>query len=424
MVAGAAEKIHGQVAKEDHRIGGVCCELRNVMISTPALWCDIRLVGTEETKHPLLNEQIKRTRNHPIRLLIHRRKVETSGDSKGGAATGEVLACLIASAPRWTEATIMVDVAYIPMFAGIRGHLAQLQYLDLRVLGPLNGSSPSPMSGHPFELAPALRELGIHTANQVKVPMDQITLLFGTHSTPLHRVLVCGARNLVDLRFSPGSHSYLEEFTTSPMTLPKVRRLYCPALAFLRMVILPALEELALATTHHVRHFEHFLIQSPETCITKLTITHASWDCIASMEKLLWASKGTTSLVICLRPEDNDILRALTMRASGGTVGLRIESITVVLDGCLDVGGFDGTEELEKMITSRMCIGEEACAQLRSIQISSAALPTTFCARLVALRGKGLEVTFLDFVHDAAEHTWGEVWESPLHETRIMATRV
>ncbi|KAJ7056423.1 hypothetical protein C8F01DRAFT_1365665 [Mycena amicta] len=219
-------------------LGHICRSWRVTALADSFLWSFIA-VGLPTLKPwaqlvPALKSQLSRTNNVPLSVFI----------SGGPSITQEVLSILCPTAPRWRLLRFhqIDEVSWITKLQGHLPSLERLEFID---------SSPAWAADVFSQNVPRLRIVDLFEAGfsdcspTVDLPFSQLTHYRAAWSHETHATNLLGAPNL-EVCVLGTVDALLPDPLPQTAHLPRLRALHLESLHFLRCIIAPALEHLAV----------------------------------------------------------------------------------------------------------------------------------------------------------------------------------
>lgn len=389
------------------RFAQVSRRWRAVLVSTPSLWCSwhfLRL-GSHKTlrNHRLLLEIVKtRSQNLPLSVVID----ELVMDPKSGLRL-----VMFNESKRWKNANITCSRrTSFKALDKIRGHLPQLETLDLSLTFGLLGKGGFSGTLRAFETAPRLckyvEDCRLYSCDvDVVIPWAQIThYSSNVPSSPPSNLLLL-ISNVVDCTLAC---DYYERQNTSLTVLHYLRSLRVPGNLQLDLITAPLLEFLSiggwgLVETYH--SFRCFIIRS-QCSLQTLELGNIVSE--TSITKIAQLVPTLTSLSIRNYRYAPQLISCLDVDSTSPPIFSRLESLSMDMEREV-VGGFQLDRTLAKMIESRRHISgslssDTSVARLETFSLSMRVFPVcldtpylsehTF-RRLVALVDSGMTVNIV-----------------------------
>ncbi|KAJ7185281.1 hypothetical protein C8R46DRAFT_1059977 [Mycena filopes] len=386
-------------------LGHICQYWRDVAVATPTLWSDIVLMRTNKSSLEKLETQLARSSNAPLKVLLWR-----SYTTDDDFLMETFIRLLVDCAPRWTNASLVIQPNHFVLLSPLRGHIPLLQYLRIDVSDAFGSSSHrydgifddpaspwsqrSQKSSNPFEIAPALRDVTLEgidgLPNGLVLPFGQLTRL---KLATTHRQIISL------LQTTPNLEQASLDFTTDSgpggalIRLARLRRLYVSDPEFLDQLEVPALEEIYMVDTVHTP-FLSLVARNPTLRLQTLRVLWCNPDHIATMLAAC-PTVHTLSVQIMSRDKSDDLFRRLALNA-GTCIGPNVQSIAFGVDGAKVRYGL-----FMNMVESRWRVPIEGgpCRRLQSVELRDVkpanALNTAMERKLEAFEREGLRVSVL-----------------------------
>jgi hypothetical protein len=402
-------------SQEIWKLGQISSYWRSVALGIRELWSTVRFVCCRRAAHAqATNTWLLRGGNHPLSFTF----ICPGHDDSSAIANAcrSVFDTLLVQSDRWKDAQFKIPESFLPAFATLRDHVANLETLKYTIVSA--AQSPAQVRlFDAFSVAPKLRDLSLSDVLSrvtAVLPWGQITRYLGDESDRTDTHILTLAPNILAFVLNTQHPAPGLSGTTLVHHLRELS--FISGYQTLACLILPSLESLRFSMSSPggfpaaISPITDLLTRSGKT-VTELHIDGFDPAHLDILD-VFAATPALTSLALANRLVYADLHARTATHAEVGHIFDRIahqraRTVPALLPKLryLSATGVTVGEAFFRMVESRSAASRET-VRLKSLALSNGTVVdldhASMCGRLDHLSAHGMEVTVDSMIHQAS----------------------